>query len=232
MFILIGTFAMQRLNSSIILCPIMLKKTMPFALFAAVALWAVADNAARLTVLFRDGTSTVVDMDVDDEVTLDHEGGTLVLPQGVTYPLADIASFFFDEPEGGAEGGEVEPSDDLTTVYVEWTEGAAPRVRSSAPGIIVQTDGQHVSLNNTDTTSEITYVLSGTASNASFTLVAEYKSTIRLDGVSLASDAGAAINILCGKRIALELVEGTTSVLSDASEDFGQIGRASCRERV
>ena len=118
----------------------MLKKTMPFALFAAVALWAVADNAARLTVLFRDGTSTVVDMDVDDEVTLDHEGGTLVLPQGVTYPLADIASFFFDEPEGGAEGGEVEPSDDLTTVYVEWTEGAAPRVRSSAPGIIVQTD--------------------------------------------------------------------------------------------
>ena len=73
----------------------MLKKTMPFALFAAVALWAVADNAARLTVLFRDGTSTVVDMDVDDEVTLDHEGGTLVLPQGVTYPLADIASFFF-----------------------------------------------------------------------------------------------------------------------------------------
>lgn len=84
---------MQRLNSSIILCPIMLKKTMPFALFAAVALWAVADNAVRLTVLFRDGTSTVVDMDVDDEVTLDHEGGTLVLPQGVTYPLADIASF-------------------------------------------------------------------------------------------------------------------------------------------
>ena len=44
----------------------MLKKTMPFALFAAVALWAVADNAARLTVLFRDGTSTVVDMGVDD----------------------------------------------------------------------------------------------------------------------------------------------------------------------
>ena len=207
----------------------MLKKTMPFALFAAVALWAVADNAARLTVLFRDGTSTVVDMDVDDEVTLDHEGGTLVLPQGVTYPLADIASFFFDEPEGGAEGGEVEPSDDLTTVYVEWTEGAAPRVRSSAPGIIVQTDGQHVSLNNTDTTSEITYVLSGAASNASFTLVAEYKSTIRLDGVSLASDAGAAINILCGKRIALELVEGTTSVLSDASEDFGQKAALYCK---
>ena len=207
----------------------MLKKTMPFALFAAVALWAVADNAARLTVLFRDGTSTVVDMDVDDEVTLDHEGGTLVLPQGVTYPLADIASFFFDEPEGGAEGGEVEPSDDLTTVYVEWTEGAAPRVRSSAPGIIVQTDGQHVSLNNTDTTSEITYVLSGAASNASFTLVAEYKSTIRLDGVSLTSDAGAAINILCGKRIALELVEGTTSVLSDASEDFGQKAALYCK---
>lgn len=207
----------------------MLKKTIPVALFAAATLWAVADNAARLTVLFRDGSTTVVELDVADEVTLDHEGGTLLLPQGVAYPLADIASFFFEEPGGVTGGGEVEPSDDLTTVYVEWTEDAAPRVRSSAPGIIVQTDGQHVSLNNTDTTSEITYVLSGAAADASFTLVADYKSTIRLEGLSLTSDAGAAMNILCGKRIALELAEGTVSTLADADEDLGQKAALYCK---
>ena len=207
----------------------MIKKIIPTILLAATALWTVADNAARITILFNDGTSAAHDLSVTNEAVLDHEEGLLRLPEGIVYNLSDIASIVFEEPGEEGGGGEMEPSDNLTTIYVDWAEGTAPRVRSSAPGVAIEVDGQNVTLNNTDTSAEMTYILSGTASDASFTLNADYKSTIRMNGVNLTSSTGAAMNILCGKRIALELVEGTTSSLTDAKDDLGQKAALYCK---
>lgn len=207
----------------------MLKRFLPATLFAAAAFLAVADNVARLTLVFTDGTTATHDLVLEDQVTIDHEGNQILLPDGLSYSLSDIASLTFESPSAAGGDGEMEPSDEITTVYVDWDGTDAPRIRCSAPGIAAVVDGQHVTLNNTDASAEMTYVLSGAATDASFTLAANYKSTIRLNGLQLASSKGAALNILCGKRVALELVEGTVSTLADAPEDLGQKAALYCK---
>lgn len=82
-------------------------------------------------------------------------------------------------------------------------------------GVTATTDGAHVSVTNTDTISEREFTLTGTTDNGSFLYTAAYKSTIVLDGVSITNPTGPAIDIACGKRIALQLKKGTVSHLTD-----------------
>lgn len=64
---------------------------------------------------------------------------------------------------------------------------------------------------------ELTYHLSGTSENGSFTMDGEFKSTIILDNVSLSSNIGEAFNIKNGKRINIQLSEGSVNHFSDAA---------------
>ena len=64
---------------------------------------------------------------------------------------------------------------------------------------------------------EVTYYLSGTSTNGSFFMDGDFKSTVVLDNLNLTSATGAAIDIENGKRIAVELPEGTASTLADAA---------------
>lgn len=73
-----------------------------------------------------------------------------------------------------------------------------------------------VVLTSTNTSDEITYKVSGTSENGSLTIKGEYKMTVELNGVSLTSTTGAAIDIQCGKRIALVMEKGSTNNLTDA----------------
>ena len=73
-----------------------------------------------------------------------------------------------------------------------------------------------VVLASTNTKDEITYKVSGTSSNGSLVINGEYKMTVQLDGVSLTSTKGAAIDIQCGKRINLTMTDGSTNTLVDA----------------
>ena len=64
---------------------------------------------------------------------------------------------------------------------------------------------------------EVTYYLSGTSGNGSFFMDGAYKSTVVLNNLNLTSTTGAAIDIENGKRIAVQLPEGTTTKLADAA---------------
>lgn len=64
-------------------------------------------------------------------------------------------------------------------------------------------------------TDEITYRLSGIATNGSLLLTGDYKITLSLEGLRLESQKGAAIQIKNGKRIAVVLKDGTENVLTD-----------------
>ena len=64
---------------------------------------------------------------------------------------------------------------------------------------------------------EVTYRLSGTSGNGSFFMDGAYKSTVVLNNLNLTSATGAAIDIENGKRIAVQLPEGTTTTLADAA---------------
>ncbi len=84
--------------------------------------------------------------------------------------------------------------------------------------VTVSVDGANVSvLADAALQEEVTYTLSGTSTNGSFLMDGEFKSTVVLNNLNLTSTTGAAIDIENGKRIAVELPEGTASTLADAA---------------
>lgn len=78
--------------------------------------------------------------------------------------------------------------------------------------------GANVIIISNTTTQEYIYEVKGQSDDGSLTVNGSYKLTLRLAGVSLTNNhGGAAIDIECGKRTAVELVEGTTNTLMDAA---------------
>lgn len=85
-------------------------------------------------------------------------------------------------------------------------------------GVSVSVSGANVIVNNENTTEELTFRLTGETSNGSFLYNATFKSTIVLDAVSITNPNGPAIDLQCGKRVALELVKGTVNTLIDGAD--------------
>jgi len=81
----------------------------------------------------------------------------------------------------------------------------------------VASEGAYLTLTNTNTSTEYETELSGSTTDGGFTYNGTYKTTIVLNGVNITSKKGAAIDIQCGKRVALELKKGTESTLVDAA---------------
>ena len=77
--------------------------------------------------------------------------------------------------------------------------------------------GAHVVISSTTITQEYTYSLSGASDNGSLTFYGNYKFTMNLDGLQLTnSKGGAAIDVECGKRVSVNLSDGTTNTLADS----------------
>lgn len=84
--------------------------------------------------------------------------------------------------------------------------------------VTADVDGANVVINSATTINEYTYCVKGESVNGSLTISGNYKLKLQLAGVSLTNATGGpAINIDCGKRIAVELVEGTTNTLADVA---------------
>lgn len=93
--------------------------------------------------------------------------------------------------------------------------GTSATVTGAAEGVTVTTDGAHVTVSST--VKGVEYILSGTATDGSFKAYSEKKFKLTLNGLSLTSAQGAAINIQSGKRVFVEAVDGTANMLTDAS---------------
>lgn len=103
-------------------------------------------------------------------------------------------------------------------VSISYSDKSAEVVVSpSASGVTYTVDGANVSITSSNVKDEIKYCVSGSSTNGSLTINGQYKLTVELDGLSLTSQTGAAIDIQCGKRIALVLKDGTTNTLADAA---------------
>ena len=92
---------------------------------------------------------------------------------------------------------------------------ATVTIPTGVTDVTYTTNGAHVEMSSATTNREYTYRLSGLSANGSFTLNGSYKLTLQLAGLTLISQQGAAIDIECGKRIAVELVDGTENTLTD-----------------
>ena len=110
------------------------------------------------------------------------------------------------------------------TVLIEYNASSATVsiAGNLTPYIEADVSGAHVTLTQSEdvgdkTCGEITYILSGSSSDGSFTLNGSYKATIELQGLELTNPSGAAIDIENGKRIELSSKNGTVNTIVDGN---------------
>ena len=143
---------------------------------------------------------------------IDFADGETVTIMGKTFTLADVSYMTIDDSEVTDNLVSVEYGTSSATVYV--AGNVAQYVHASV-------SGAHVSITQTNTEAingdEITYQLSGTTTDGSFTLAGSYKCTVSLAGLTMTNPSGAAINITNGKRIQLSVKGSTENTLTDGS---------------
>ncbi len=193
-------------------------KNFRYLLSAGMALGLLALSAAEIDGLYfwRNGTYTRFDV---GELLF---GNNKVTVGETTFDVLNVDSITFKNPDG--------MGDFVTdTVYISFAGQTATVTPEGVAGISSEVDGAYVSLTNENTDREMTFVLSGESDSGSFTYNGSLKACIQLDGVSLKSQKGAALDIKCGKRIALELLEGTSNYLEDCADSLGQKAALYCK---
>ena len=174
-----------------------------FALLLTLLSLTLSVNAQKQMRIWQGGESTKVDLS-DASVMPYGDGGSTISIAGTTYEVADIDSITM-----------------IPQVFITFNDATASVSdipASIKDNITVEIDGAYVTITNTNVSHEVEFVLSGSSSNGSFTYNGIYKATMRLNGLTLLSNRGAALDIQCGKRIALILEEGTTNTLEDYSQ--------------
>lgn len=104
----------------------------------------------------------------------------------------------------------------------------------SAPdGVTVTTDGAHVVANHSSTKS-VHYIVSGTTTSGSLTILGDKKYELELKGVTITNPDSTAINLLSSKRAYIYLASGTTNKLTDgtSSKDENQKAAFYCKGKM
>lgn len=131
------------------------------------------------------------------------------ITEGVELPQdwADIDSITFEEPQ----------YPEIRIAYNGTT--ATVTIPSNVKGVTCTSGtSSHVVINSTTTSEEYLYTLSGNSSDGSFTVNGDYKLSVKLNGVTLTSSKGAAVDIECGKRIDVLVADGTVNTLVDKAK--------------
>lgn len=146
-----------------------------------------------------------------------YQNGTTLTICGKTFSISDIDSIYIDK--SAVEDG---------TVSIGWN-GASAKVRIAgnvARYLDATATGADITLLQTDDLAdEITYTLSGTSTDGSLYMDGELKATFVLNGLNLANTDDYAIFIKDGKRIAIELADGTDNYLADGTTSTSGKGK-------
>ena len=136
-------------------------------------------------------------------------GGTLLNIAGKEFAVNDIDSIVV---------GNNKVKDNTVLVAYNGSEAWVTVAGNVAKNLTTTVSGADVRIVQDATLEkEITYTLQGSSTNGSFYMDGELKATIVLNGLTLTSTTGAAIDIDNGKRIAVKLAEGTVNTLTDAA---------------
>lgn len=181
-----------------------MRKTVTTILMLAISLVSITAQTLNVST----GNITTVFNVTTEEMLYDNEGQTLTI-SGKTYKTSNIDSIYVNDSEIPDNNVSVLFNDAKTNIIVSG---------NIASKLSIETKGANVCiLQDSTVNEEITYTLSGISDNGSFYMDGDYKATIKLNGLLLTSNDSAAINIRNGKRIAVELIEGTVNKLSDSS---------------
>lgn len=126
---------------------------------------------------------------------------------GKTYRLSEVDSIIVNNDAF---------DDDNILVTYNGNSAEVKVAGNIASHITATVNGAHVAvLQDATVESEYIYTLQGSTGNGSFYQDGSYKMTLLLNGVSITNPDSAAINIRDGKRIAIELIDGTVNNLVD-----------------
>lgn len=126
------------------------------------------------------------------------------------FNVADIDQMYVDDTEVLDDGVWVNYAGETATVRVSG---------NIAANLTIRVDGAHVAIvQDANVKNEIVYELSGSSENGSFYMDGQLKVSLLLNGLTLHNPDSAAINIRDGKRISVELAEGTVNTLSDGPD--------------
>ena len=174
----------------------MMKKLL-FLIAVAVASTASAQQWLRV---WQAGDSERFSTDEVVEMPYSTAGSTLTIG-GTDYATAEIDSITIVNP-----------------VTITWDGASATvDVPATVEGVSYSVSGSHVVIDNANVTTEQEFVLVGSSTDGSLTYNGAYKCKFHLNGVSLTSTTGAALDIQCGKRIDLDIMDGTTNSLTDCA---------------
>lgn len=143
-------------------------------------------------------------------------GGSTMTAMGKTFLANEISSMFVDASS---------VTKNTVSITYNGTTASMKVAGNIAQYITPQINGAHVSIAQAagvdDNVGEITYSLTGTATDGEFYMSGAYKATVELNGVTLTNTnpvfSGAAIHIDNSKRINIKVMTGTTNTLTDAA---------------
>ena len=183
-----------------------MKKILSIILFSAFAFHAAMAQRA-LMIKHADGVTDAVSMAAIDSLKFSEDGSLLTIASN-DGNLVDVAATGISLSYG-----------EMPAAFTVKYDGETASVVNPflMEGVTATADGAYVTVNNSNVLTELTFTLSGETTNGSFLYNGAYKATFVLNGVSITSKKGAAIDIECGKRIAMELKKGTVNNLVDAT---------------
>ncbi len=103
------------------------------------------------------------------------------------------------------------------TIKVTFSESAEAQVEGDKNGI-VSVDGNKVTVNNTDYTDKVAYVLTGSSSNGFFKTYSNNKQSFTLEDLTLTNPSGAAINNQ-GKKRCFVVLSGANTLKDGSTYD-------------
>ena len=103
-------------------------------------------------------------------------------------------------------------------------------VAKTEDGVEVTVSGGHVTANH-GSEKKICYVVSGTTTNGSLTILGDKKYAVKFSGVNITNPDSAALNLLSGKRAFIILADGTTNTLADGTGG-AQKGALYCKGKL
>ncbi len=137
-------------------------------------------------------------------------GNKALTVMGKTFALNEIDSIRVDNEDF---------DDDNIVVTYSGNKAEVKVAGNIASHITAKVNGAHVAvLQDATVASEYIYTLQGSTSNGSFYQDGSYKMTLLLNGVDITCPDSAAVNIRDGKRIAIEMIDGTTNNLVDGAK--------------
>ncbi len=131
---------------------------------------------------------------------------TIDIDQTTAEPT-DVASEYFPEEEDNLDNNTF-----TTEVAIDMSNPSA----KTENGVTVTVNGGHITANHAST-KNICYIVSGTTSNGSFTVLGDKKYEVKLNGVTITNPDSAALNLLSSKRAYVVIADGTTNKLTDGT---------------